>query len=121
MQAAAIHSRAIQLDLRDNVLIALADLHEGERVEYGGRTWPLATGVPAKHKFAIEALAPMNDIIDFDTGDIIAGDIIAGEASVKEAGETLLDHAIRVAGGDVTKSEISSQDNFIPWKRGVSL
>jgi altronate hydrolase len=58
----------------------------------------------------------MNDIIDFD-----AGNIITGEASIKEAGEALLDFAIRVAGGERTRSELSSQDNFIPWKRGVSL
>ena len=34
----------------------------------------------------------------------------------------MLDHAIRVANGEVrTKAELKGQEDFIPWKRGVSL
>jgi altronate hydrolase len=59
----------------------------------------------------------MGDIIDFDAGSIISGD-----ATVERTGEALLDFAVRVASGELlTKAELSSQDNFIPWKRGVSL
>jgi len=59
----------------------------------------------------------MSDIIDFD-----AGDIIAGESSIAETGERLLDFSIHVASGDLrTKAEEMKQDDFIPWKRGVSL
>ena len=59
----------------------------------------------------------MPDIIDFD-----AGRVISGEQSVEEAGEAILELAIRVASGDVrTKAEQLGQDDFIPWKRGVSL
>jgi altronate hydrolase len=59
----------------------------------------------------------MVDIIDFD-----AGPIVSGESTVQQSGEALLEYALQVASGVArTKSELSSQDNFIPWKRGVSL
>jgi altronate hydrolase len=37
-------------------------------------------------------------------------------------GETILELVIQVASGEVrTKAELLGQDDFIPWKRGVSL
>ena len=59
----------------------------------------------------------MPDIIDFD-----AGPIIAGSASIEETGEQILDLVVQVASGEVrTKAELNHQEDFIPWKRGVSL
>jgi len=59
----------------------------------------------------------MPDIIDIDTGPIIAG-----ETSIEKMGETILERVIEVASGQSqTKAEILKQDDFIPWKRGVSL
>ncbi|MFQ5445513.1 MAG: UxaA family hydrolase, partial [Saprospiraceae bacterium] len=59
----------------------------------------------------------MSDLIDFD-----AGTIISGEDSIESKGEELLGLLIKVAGGDLlTKAEQLGQDDFIPWKRGVSL
>jgi altronate hydrolase len=59
----------------------------------------------------------MADIIDFDTGPIIAG-----KANIADVGEQILDLVVRVASGEVrTKAELKSQEDFIPWKRGVSL
>jgi len=59
----------------------------------------------------------MPDIIDFD-----AGPIIAGGTSIEETGEQVLDLVVRVASGEVrTKAEVNHQEDFIPWKRGVSL
>jgi altronate hydrolase len=59
----------------------------------------------------------MADIIDIDTGRIISG-----EKSVSEMGEEILDFVIRVASGEIrTKAEEKGQEDFIPWKRGVSL
>jgi altronate hydrolase len=49
--------KAIQLDPRDNVLVALADLPAGERVDHSGQTYSLITTIPAKHKFATEDFA----------------------------------------------------------------
>jgi altronate hydrolase len=59
----------------------------------------------------------MPDIIDIDTGSVISG-----ETSVERMGETILDRVIHFASGEArTKAESLSQDDFIPWKRGVSL
>ena len=59
----------------------------------------------------------MHDIIDIDTGAVIAG-----EKTVEKMGEDILELVIRVASGEVrTKAEQKLQEDFIPWKRGVSL
>ncbi len=59
----------------------------------------------------------MNDIIDIDTGTIISG-----EETIKEAGERILDFIIKVASGELkAKADLLSHDDFIPWKRGISL
>ena len=59
----------------------------------------------------------MPDIIDLDAGPIITAD-----KTVEQVGEDVLELVIRVADGEVrTKAELLAQDDFIPWKRGVSL
>jgi altronate hydrolase len=59
----------------------------------------------------------MPDIIDIDTGSIISG-----ESTIDQMGETILDRVIHVASGELrTKAEGLAQNDFIPWKRGVSL
>ena len=59
----------------------------------------------------------MPDIIDLDTGPIITA-----KCSIDEMGEQVLDFVLEVASGDMrTKAEQKSQEDFIPWKRGVSL
>jgi altronate hydrolase len=59
----------------------------------------------------------MPDIIDIDTGSIIEG-----EKSIREMGEEILLYCIRAASGEITpKAVLLNQDDFIPWKRGVSL
>ena len=59
----------------------------------------------------------MSDILDFDTGPVITG-----EQSVEQMGASLLDLCIATASGDyVPKAVALGQDDFLPWKRGVSL
>jgi altronate hydrolase len=55
--------KAIQLDPRDNVLVALADLPEGEEIFHSGVPYALREPVPAKHKFAMQDFAPGAEII----------------------------------------------------------
>ena len=43
--------KTIQLDPRDNVLVALADLPSGERVVHSGETYTLQTAIPATSAF----------------------------------------------------------------------
>lgn len=59
----------------------------------------------------------MKDIIDIDTGPIISG-----EKTVEQMGEEILEYCIKAASGEIIpKAVILGQDDFIPWKRGVSL
>jgi altronate hydrolase len=59
----------------------------------------------------------MSDIIDFN-----AGTVISGEKTIPEAADELLEHIIKVASGEVkTKADLLNQNDFIPWRRGVSL
>jgi altronate hydrolase len=59
----------------------------------------------------------MSDIIDIDTGGIITG-----EKSIDEMADEMLEFIINVASGTIkTKAAVLNQNDFIPWKRGVSL
>lgn len=59
----------------------------------------------------------MADIIDIDCGPIISG-----EKTIEEMGEEILEYCIQVASGEVIPQAVRlNQDDFIPWKRGVSL
>ncbi len=49
-------SKVLQLDAKDNVLIALVDLSQGEQILFDGSPYALVYDVPAKHKFAIRIL-----------------------------------------------------------------
>ena len=59
----------------------------------------------------------MNDIIDIDCGPVIEG-----EKTIQQMGEEILEYCIKAASGEVIpKAVLLNQDDFIPWKRGVSL
>lgn len=59
----------------------------------------------------------MPDIIDFNAGTVISGD-----KTIPEAADELLEYIIKVASGEVkTKADLLNQNDFIPWRRGVSL
>ena len=59
----------------------------------------------------------MHDIIDFNCGTIIDG-----KDTIETAGTRLLNLIIEVASGHKNaKAVLNQQDDFIPWKRGVSL
>jgi altronate hydrolase len=59
----------------------------------------------------------MPDIIDIDCGPIISG-----EKTIEQMGEEILDFVIEVASGNSKPKAMQlNQDDFIPWKRGVSL
>jgi altronate hydrolase len=79
------------------------------------------TGNPIAPVIKISSNTPlyekMKDIIDIDTGDIIAG-----KETVQEAGERILDYVIQVASGEIKAKAVEQlHDDFIPWKRGISL
>ena len=50
------------------------------------------------------------------------GGIVTGETTIPRALKKLLELCIEVASGErFTKAESLGQNDFIPWKRGVSL
>ncbi len=64
-----------------------------------------------------ELAQKMADVIDVDMGPIIRG-----EKSIQEMADDLLEYIIKVASGELTsKADALRQDDFIPWKRGISL
>lgn len=59
----------------------------------------------------------MPDIIDIETGAVIRG-----EKTIDEMADEMLEFIIKVASGEVqTKAKLLNQNDFIPWRRGVSL
>ena len=69
----------------------------------------IATNTTLYHK--------MNDIMDINTGAIIDGD-----ETIEQTGERILDYIIQVASGEIEVCSVKhGQEDFIPWKRGVSL
>lgn len=57
------------------------------------------------------------EYIDFD-----AGAVISGEETVESIGNKLLSDVIKYASGTrKTKSTLQGRDDFLPWKRGMSL
>lgn len=59
----------------------------------------------------------MKDIIDINTGSIIEG-----TKTIEQMGEEILDYCIKAASGEIIPKAVQlNQDDFIPWRRGVSL
>ena len=64
-----------------------------------------------------ELAEKMPDIIDIETGAVIRG-----EKTIEEMADEMLQFIIEVASGNIqTKAKLLNQNDFIPWKRGVSL
>lgn len=64
-----------------------------------------------------ELAQKMPDIIDIETGAVIRG-----EKTIDEMAEEMLEFIIEVASGNIkTKASLLNQNDFIPWRRGVSL
>jgi altronate hydrolase len=79
------------------------------------------TGNPVCPTIKVSTNSPlakrMADIIDIDCGPVIEG-----LCSIEEMGERILEYCIRAASGEETPAAVRlNQDDFIPWKRGVSL
>lgn len=76
---------------------------------------PIAPVIKVSSNTALAKRMP--DIIDVDCGGVIAG-----TKTIEQCGEEILDLIIEVASGrKKAKATMLNQDDFIPWKRGVSL
>ena len=82
-------------------------------------------GTPTGNAVAPTLKIASNTILATKMADIIdinAGTIISGEDTIETKGEEILDYIVRTANGTYTPKAVAlGQDDFIPWKRGVSL
>ena len=58
-----MNPKVLQLNPRDNVLVALESLSPGDTITFGGDSYSLGSAVTAKHKFAIRNLAAGDPVI----------------------------------------------------------
>ncbi|GAB3937417.1 UxaA family hydrolase [Mucilaginibacter myungsuensis] len=76
---------------------------------------PVAPVVKLSTNTALQQRMP--DIIDIDCGTIIDG-----RETLQEVADRVMEYIISVASGEtMVKADQLGQDDFIPWKRGVSL
>ncbi len=106
----AINRSFLQINASDNVLVALQDLPQGMLVKWQGRNLVLQEGIPAKHKFFIDALAPGAEVIMYGvlvgktTMPIRAGALMTTE-NVQHASQ---DYAYRHANYEWTPPDTSA-------------
>src|SRR5207244_13424375 len=89
-----MQTTVLKLDRKDNVLIALIDLKKGDQVNFSGQRSVLLTDVPAKHKFALQDLAPGDPVLMY--GVLVGRVVLAlGQGEVITAGSGRLEPAGR--------------------------
>ena len=83
-----MQNSVLKIDPKDNVLIALSDLHKGERISYSEHVYILASDVPAKHKFGTQDLSAGDDVVMYG--------VLVGKAREPiQAGEVLTTRNVR--------------------------
>jgi len=93
----------LQLDPRDNVLVALMDLKAGEVIAHDGQSYTLATDVDSKHKFPTAALATGDPVYQFG--------VLVGTATQPVAcGELIHTHNVKHAAEHVDVENMAEPD-----------
>src|SRR5579862_100112 len=59
--------RALQIHDKDNVMVALTNLKNGEAIEHAGKSCVLKDNIPAKHKFFLNDMQPDDAVIMYGT------------------------------------------------------
>src|SRR5579862_2548926 len=91
-------NKALRIDPRDNVLIALTDFRRGETLAFSGENYTFATDVQAKHKFATRDLAPADKIVMY-------GVVVGKAVSPITRGEAITTKNIRHEASDFHSRE----------------
>src|SRR6202161_485202 len=83
-----MQNSVLKIDSKDNVLIALTDLHKGERITYSDQVYILRSEVPAKHKFSTDDLSADDEVMMYG--------VLVGKARERiQAGEVLTTRNVR--------------------------
>mgnify|MGYP002777645404 FL=1 len=79
------------------------------------------TGNPIAPTIKVSSNTPLFDRMR-DIIDVNAGTVITGEDTLESKANELMEFVLRVASGEVVPQAVRlQQEDFIPWKRGVSL
>ena len=95
-----MQNTVLQLDPRDNVLVALKALRKGESVSFSGSEYTLLSDIPAKHKFVTKDLAPGERIIMY-------GGLVGTMSEALQRGDLLSTKNLRHAASDYHSSTIA--------------
>ena len=69
-----MQEKTLQLDPRDNVLVALSTLEPGTEARYAGSVCPVAQTIPAKQKMALAAFNPGDLIVMYG---MVVGEVVS--------------------------------------------
>ena len=90
----------LQLDPRDNVLVALKPLRKGDSVSFSGSEYTLLSDIPAKHKFVTKDLAAGDQIIMY-------GGLVGTMSEALRRGDLLSTKNMRHAASDYHSSTVA--------------
>ncbi len=92
----------LQLDPRDNLLVALANLAPGDGAHFGAQSCPITEAIPAKHKLAL---------VDLNPGDLVYlyGMIVGETAEPVARGSLLTPRNVRHRAGAYTADRKPAQ------------
>ena len=93
-----MQNSVLQLDSRDNVLVALTPLRKGELIPFSGDTYSLLSDIPAKQKFVTRDLQPGDQVIMY-------GGLVGTATAPIRRGDLLSTRNIRHAASDFHASE----------------
>ena len=88
-----MQNSVLQLDPRDNVLVALTALRKGEQIPFSGNSYTLLSDIPAKQKFVTRDIGAGDQIIMY-------GGLVGTATEPIRQGDLLSTRNIRHAASD---------------------
>jgi altronate hydrolase len=95
-----MQNTVLQLDPRDNVLVALRPLRKGDTVSFSGGEYTLLSDIPAKHKFVTRDLVAGEQIIMY-------GGLVGTTSEPLRRGDLLSTKNLRHAASDYHSSTVA--------------
>jgi altronate hydrolase len=106
-------STVLKIHPKDNVLVALQDLRQGQEIEFNGSRYTLKTDVEAKHKFTTQDLKPGDPVFMYG--------VLVGKAKEEiETGARISTGNLKHASGEYSLSSERKTGWHVPeeskWK-----
>lgn len=106
--------KALLINCQDSVGIALEPLKKGETVEVGGQRITLIDDVPFAHKFALQDIAPDEDLIKY-------GEVFGRSGKPVKKGEWVHTHNVKSAGASGEYTYEFNEKTVRPGKSDVTF